>query len=238
MKHGAVRRLIGGEMHALLLCDDADETAILALLLQRAGLVVISGRDLGRLLPRWAEQQPSLALLAPHVGPLDAMVERIRAAAEAPIAVIANTQDEEALCRLYEVGADAVVQRPYSARLLLMQLRTLVRRSQSLTSPLLPKLTVGDLCLDPATRSVQVQDRAARHLTQLEFRLLYTLMVHQGQTLPTPTIVERVWGYDGEGSSQLVRQVVSRLRAKIEEDPRNPQTIVTVPGVGYLLVAE
>lgn len=223
MKHGAVRRLIGGEMHALLLCDDADETAILALLLQRAGLVVISGRDLGRLLPRWAEQQPSLALLAPH---------------EAPIAVIANTQDEEALCRLYEVGADAVVQRPYSARLLLMQLRTLVRRSQSLTSPLLPKLTVGDLCLDPATRSVQVQDRAARHLTQLEFRLLYTLMVHQGQTLPTPTIVERVWGYDGEGSSQLVRQVVSRLRAKIEEDPRNPQTIVTVPGVGYLLVAE
>ncbi len=225
-------------MHALLICDDADETAILALLLQRAGLVVISGRDLGRLLPRWAAQQPSLALLASHGGSLVEAVERIRATAEAPVAVIANTQDEETLCRLYDAGADAVVERPYSARLLLMQLRTLVRRSQSLAGPLLPKITAGDLTLDPATRSVQVQDRTARHLTQLEFRLLYTLMVHQGQTLPTPIIVERVWGYDGEGSSQLVRQVVSRLRAKIEEDPRNPRAIVTVPGVGYLLAAE
>jgi two-component system response regulator MtrA len=225
-------------MHALLICDDADETAILALLLQRAGLVVISGRDLGRLLPRWAEQQPSMALLASHAGSLNDMVERIRAAAEAPVAVIANTQDEGTLCHLYEIGADAVVQRPYSARLLLMQLRALLRCSRSLAGPLLPTLTVGDLTLDPSTRSVQVQDRTARHLTQLEFRLLYTLMVHQGQILPTPTIVERVWGYDGEGSSQLVRQVVSRLRAKIEEDPRNPHAIVTVPGVGYQLVVE
>jgi DNA-binding response OmpR family regulator len=130
------------------------------------------------------------------------------------------------------------VQRPYSPRLLLMQLRALIRRSRSLAGPLLPTLTVGELRLDPTTRSVQVQDRTARHLTQLEFRLLYTLMVHQGQILPTATIVERVWGYDGEGSSQLVRQVVSRLRAKIEEDPRNPRSIITVPGVGYQLVAE
>lgn len=225
-------------MHALLICDHADETAILALMLQRAGLVVISGRDLERLLPRWAGQQPSLALLAPHAGPLAEMVALVRSRSEAPVAVIANTADEEALSRLYEIGADAVVQRPYSARLLLMQLRALIRRSPSLAGPLLPILTVGELRLDPTTRSVQVQDRTARHLTQLEFRLLYTLMVHQGQTLPTATIVERVWGYDGEGSSQLVRQVVSRLRAKIEEDPRNPRSIITVPGMGYQLVAE
>jgi len=225
-------------LHALLICDHADETAILALMLQRAGLVVISGRDLERLLPRWAGQQPSLALLAPHAGPLAEMVALVRSRSEAPVAVIANTADEEALSRLYEIGADAVVQRPYSARLLLMQLRALIRRSPSLAGPLLPILTVGELRLDPTTRSVQVQDRTARHLTQLEFRLLYTLMVHQGQTLPTATIVERVWGYDGEGSSQLVRQVVSRLRAKIEEDPRNPRSIITVPGMGYQLVAE
>ncbi len=225
-------------MHALLICDDADETAILALLLQRAGLVVISGRDLARLLPRWAEHQPSLALLASHTGSLADMVGSIRSCSEAPVAVIANTRDEEALCHLYEVGADAVVQRPYSARLLLMELRALVRRSRSLTGLLLPMLTVGELKLDPTIRSVQVQDHAARHLTQLEFRLLYTLMVHQGQTLPTAILVERVWGYDGEGSAQLVRQVVSRLRAKIEEDPRNPRCIITVPGVGYQLVGE
>jgi len=223
-------------MHALLICDDADETAILALLLQRAGLVVISGRDLGRVLPRWCEQTPSLALLASHTGSPVESVQRVRHAAEAPVAVIANTQDEEELCQIYEAGADVIVPRPYSARLLLMQLRALLRRTRALVPTLLPTITVGDLTLDPSMRSVQVLDHAARHLTQLEFRLLYTVMVHRGQVLPTTTIVERVWGYDGEGSAQLVRQVVSRLRAKIEEDPRNPQRIITVPGVGYQFV--
>jgi two-component system KDP operon response regulator KdpE len=60
-------------------------------------------------------------------------------------------------------------------------------------------------------------------------------MMHRGQTLPTATLVERVWGYEGEGNMDLVRGLISRLRAKIEENPRLPRYIVTVPGVGYRL---
>jgi DNA-binding response OmpR family regulator len=63
-------------------------------------------------------------------------------------------------------------------------------------------------------------------------------MMHQGQTLPTEVIVERVWGYTGEGNMDLVRGLISRLRAKVEEDAKNPRYILTIPGVGYRLVAQ
>ena len=73
----------------------------------------------------------------------------------------------------------------------------------------------------------------SRRLTQLEFRLLYTLMTHRGQVIPSENIVENVWGYSGEGSKELVRGLVQRLRSKVEPEPRHPRYITTVPGVGY-----
>jgi DNA-binding response OmpR family regulator len=97
----------------------------------------------------------------------------------------------------------------------------------------LPTLSLGGLTLDPATRTVKISDHPSKRLTHLEFRLLYTLMIHHAQVLPADTIVERVWGYSGRGDRELVRGLISRLRAKIEEDPRHPSYILTVPGVGY-----
>ena len=58
-------------------------------------------------------------------------------------------------------------------------------------------------------------------------------MVHQGQILPTETIVEHVWGYDGEGDRSLVRGLINRLRVKIEPNPNSPQYIRTIPRIGY-----
>jgi DNA-binding response OmpR family regulator len=72
-----------------------------------------------------------------------------------------------------------------------------------------------------------------QRLTHLEFRLLYTLMVNQGQIIPTETIVEHVWGYTGDGDRDLIRGLVSRLRAKVETDPRSPRWILT--GAGHWL---
>jgi two-component system alkaline phosphatase synthesis response regulator PhoP len=63
-------------------------------------------------------------------------------------------------------------------------------------------------------------------------------MIHRDQVLPTATIVERVWGYSGEGNRELVRGLISRLRSKAEIDPRNPIYVLTVPGVGYTFRSE
>jgi DNA-binding response OmpR family regulator len=97
----------------------------------------------------------------------------------------------------------------------------------------LPTLSLAGLTLDPATRTVQISGLPSRRLTHLEFRLLYTLMIHRGQVLPTETIVEQVWGYSGQGDRDLVRGLVRRLRAKVEPDPSSPRYVLTVPGVGY-----
>lgn len=220
-------------MYALLLARDSDEKAVLSLVLQRVGLAVNTTNDLERALQVWPQRPADLILLALGDDEPLTNVQCIRADTTVPIVVIVSQMGEGLHYELLEAGADLVIPRPFSARLLIAQVRALLRRAggMPLFSP--PVLSLADLTLDPATRTIQVSDLPSRRLTQLEFRLLYTLMIHQGQVLPTETIVEQVWGYSGGGSKDLVRGLVRRLRTKVEPDPGNPQYVLTVPGVGY-----
>jgi DNA-binding response OmpR family regulator len=219
-------------MYAMLIAQNADERAVLSLVLQRAGLAVTSGSELARAMKSWLERPADLILLALGGDHL-AHVRTARAETEVPIVVVANSLDEETHCALLEAGADLVIYRPFSARLLIAQVQALMRRAGSVPLFSLPTLSQAGLTLDAAGRTVEVSGRKTRRLTHLEFRLLYTLMSHRGQVLPTEIIVERVWGYTGRGDKELVRGLVSRLRAKIEPEPRTPYYVRTVPGVGY-----
>jgi DNA-binding response OmpR family regulator len=117
--------------------------------------------------------------------------------------------------------------------LLIAQVRALMRRAGGVRLFSLPSLSLAGLTLDPASRSVQLEGRPPRRLTHLEFRLLYTLMIHRGQVLTPETIVEQVWGFEGKGDKELVRGLVRRLRTKVEPEPGVPRYILTSPGVGY-----
>ena len=225
-------------MYALLIATDRDDVAVLSLVLQRAGLAVTTSSDLERAMRSWAERPADVivvALLAPEP---PAQVQRVRAETRNALIVVIERPDEGLHYGLLENGADLVVSRPFSARLLIAQVRALLRRIGGVPAFTLPVLSLGGLTLDPATRSVQVADRPSKRLTHLEFRLLYTLMIHRDQVLPTDTIIERVWGYSGEGNRELVRGLISRLRGKVEGDPRKPEYILTVPGVGYTFGVE
>jgi DNA-binding response OmpR family regulator len=224
-------------MYALLVAEDSDEAAILSLVLQRAGLSVTTGKDLNHTMKTWKERPSDLILLALSALAPEDQVVRVRAEAQVPLVVVVNSADENLHCALLENGADLVVTRPFSARLLIVQVRALLRRAGGVPLFSLPTLSLAGLTLDPATRTVCTTDCSPKRLTHLEFRLLYTLMINRGQILPTDTIVERVWGYSGRGDRELVRGLISRLRAKMETDPRNPSYIVTAPGVGYSFLA-
>ena len=100
---------------------------------------------------------------------------------------------------------------------------------------MLVSLDLGAVVLDPATRTVTVQDGEPQRLTHLEFRLAYVLMTNRDQVVPTEILVERVWGYDGSGDRELVRGLISRLRRKIEPSQEDPIFIETITGVGYRL---
>jgi DNA-binding response OmpR family regulator len=219
-------------MYALLISEDPEETSLLSLVLQHAGLATTARAGLERALQGWSGRPADLVIVAlPKPDPL-AQVHRVRAETEVPLIVIVDPIPESTHYALLEAGADLVVIRPYSSRLLAAQVRALLRRARGVPVFSLPTLSIAGLTLDPATRIVEVGGHT-RRLTHLEFRLLYTLMIHRGQVLPTDTIVERVWGYSGEGDRELVYGLVNRLRAKVEADPRNPRYILTVAGVGY-----
>jgi len=222
-------------MHGLVVAEDLDEAAVLSLVLQRANLAVTTGRDLEQAMRRWSEHPADLVLLAlplPH--PRD-QVRMVRSQTEVPLIVIIHWPDEELQAALLDLGADLVTARPFSARLLMAQLRALLRRAAAAPGFNLPSLSLAGLTLDAETRTVEIKGRSPQKLTALEYRLLYNLMLHPGQVLPAPTIVDRVWGYRSDPEDRdLVRGLVSRLRAKVETDPHHPGTIRTVAGVGYV----
>ena len=220
-------------MYALLLAQNADETAVLSLALQRAGLAVTAGKDLGRALQAWPERPADLILLALEGSDPLACIREVRAITEAPAVMIVDPLAEAVCYELLEAGADLVVARPFSARLLVAQVRAVLRRAGGVPLFSLPTLSLAGLTLDPANRTVQVAGQPSQRLTHLEFRLLYTLMIHRGQVLPAEVIVERVWGYGGEGGRELIHGLVRRLRTKVEPDARNPRYVLTIPGVGY-----
>ena len=220
-------------MYALLLVRDSDEKAILSLVLQRAGLAVTSASDLERAMKTWPDRPADIIVLALQDGDPLGGVCRIRSETTVPVVAVVDRAEEGVHYRLLESGADLLIERPFSARLLIAQVRALLRRAGSVPLFSLPTLAIAGLTLDPASRTAQVAGQSSRRLTHLEFRLLYTLMIHSGQILPTETIVEQVWGYSGRGDKELVRGLVRRLRTKVELDPRHPLYILTVPGVGY-----
>jgi two-component system response regulator VicR len=222
-------------MQVLLISKFLDEADILTIILQHAGFILSCLPDVNHAIEELDAHPPECIILAMEKQTMDMInqVRRLRGSAITPLVVITDSLPETLHIELLEAGVDLVVTRPYSARLLLYQIRALLRRSNSMPLLGLPQLTLGDVGLDPATRSVKVGDESARHLTQLEFRLLYTLMTHNNQIIPAERLVEHVWGYSGEGNRELVRGLVQRLRAKVENNPHNPRYILTEPGVGY-----
>ncbi|MBI9043430.1 MAG: response regulator transcription factor [Anaerolineaceae bacterium] len=222
-------------MQALLFSPHLDESNVFKAILQQAGLMVKSAQSLDQAIEAWPENPAELVFISLSGTPGEAIkhIKQIRAYTVVPILVIADLLTEDLKVDFLEAGVDLLVSRPYSVRLLLAQIRVLLRRGTGIPSFSLPTLTQRDVSLNPADRTVQVGIRESKRLTQLEFRLLYTLMTHSGQIIPTEQIVEHVWGYSGVGSRELVRGLVQRLRSKVEENSHQPQYILTDVGIGY-----
>lgn len=221
-------------MQASLLAFNADESAVLRLVLQRAGLATRVTANLEEASREWPNQSSDLLVLAFRREVPGPLVRQLRARIAVPLVVISEPLSEDSQIDLLESGADLIISRPYSARLLMAEIRALLRRSAGVPFFSLPTIVRGEITLDPSDRTVQIDQLQARRLTQLEFRLLYTLMLHPDQVFPAETLVEHVWGYSGRGDRDLVRGLIRRLRSKIEPSPKSPRYIQTVPRVGYV----
>jgi len=222
-------------MRAVFYSYDLDEAAVLQLLLQRAGFTPQQVHEAGKLSEVLIERPPDFVLIAfGGERPVSQkVVEAVRAETTSPLVVIGDPLSEGQQVHLLESGVDVFVPRPYSSLILIAQIRAVMRRSAGLPAFGLPILSQPGVMVDPSTRTIQVEEGEIQRLTQLEFRLLYTLMTYAGRVIPTETLVEYVWGFSGEGNRGLVRGLVQRLRSKLEPDPANPKYIQTEAGIGY-----
>lgn len=219
-------------MKALVVDDDRVLADLVAFALRREGFDVIQAHDGEAALRRWAEEQPDLLILDVNLPKLDgfAVCRAIRTQADTPIILLTVRGDEDDVVRGLELGADDYIAKPFSPRQLVARTQAVLRRAGKAPTPAIRQ--VGRLTLDPARREARLGEGDAVSLTPLETRLLDYLMANAGRVLTTENIIDHVWGPEG-GDRDMVRQLIRRLRTKIEPDPARPTIIETIAGLGY-----
>ncbi len=163
-----------------------------------------------------------------------ALCRWIRARGELPVIMLTARGEEADRIVGLELGADDYVTKPFSPRELAARVRTVLRRS-SQAPPSAERLVFDGLVLDARSRDVELDGRSLR-LTAKEFDLLFFLASNPRQVFSRDQLMERVWGYAAALDTGTVTVHIQRLRSKIEHDPRRPQHLETVWGVGYRFV--
>jgi len=222
-------------MKILVVDDDLELLGLVAFALRQAGYLAIEAPDGRAGLEAWERERPDLVVLdvnMPRLSGFDVLREIRRRGADTPVMMLTVRSDEEDQVGALDLGADDYLTKPFSPRTLLARVRALLRRSGG---EHLPSLRSGPLALDVERRSVRVDGGPEVELTRLEFRLLHFLVANAGRVLTADRLTTHVWGLAGIGDRQLLKQLVHRLRRKIERDPSAPRLLLTEPGRGYRL---
>lgn len=159
---------------------------------------------------------------------------QLRARTDVPIIMVtARTEEADRVLGL-EGGADDYVSKPFQSRELLARIRAQARRGRGESGPRAERIEIGALSIDSTAMEVSVRGTPVT-LTTIEFSLLHVLAQRAGRVLAREQLLQLLHGTADEAFDRSIDVVVSRVRAKIEEDPRNPRILKTVRGVGYML---
>jgi DNA-binding response OmpR family regulator len=156
----------------------------------------------------------------------------IRETSDVPIIMLTAKGELEDRVAGLELGADDYLVKPFSPRELVARVRALLRRAHVSEEPQRDRLSYGSLEIDSAGHKVRL-DGEDVDLTASEFKLLATLARYPGRVYSRMELVEKVLGYDFVGYERTIDSHVKNLRAKLDDDPKDPQYIFTVHGVGY-----
>ncbi|HZF15751.1 MAG TPA: response regulator transcription factor [Steroidobacteraceae bacterium] len=224
-------------MKILIADDDRDLLALIAFALTQAGFIVEQAADGGQAMKSFETTAPELVLLDINMPVLNGfqVCERIRSSSHVPVMMLTARGEEEDLVRSLELGADDYLTKPFSPRTLIARIKALLRRAGLENAA---PAAVGRVKLDLDEHTVQVGEGAAVRVTKLELRLLQMLLANAGHTVSTDRLLLHVWGHRGAGDRQLLKQLVHRLRQKLERDPAAPEVLQTAPGAGYRLIAD
>jgi DNA-binding response OmpR family regulator len=216
--------------------DDHSVRALVRLLLEDEGLVVIEASTGVQAVDRFAVEPVDLVLLDIRLPGLDGfeVCRQLRRVSDVPIIMVTAQQDSHDVVAGLELGADDYVTKPFNDRELLARVRAQLRRRQGVMTTAGQVLTVADI-------EVRVDEGRAMKggeplgLTKSEFHLLTHLAQNPNRVWSRDQLLDHVWGYAYNGDGRLVDTHVARLRAKIEDNAATPTIIHTVRGLGYRL---
>ena len=219
-------------MKILVVEDDLSLSDILVFTLRRVGYDVVTAHDGVVALQLWQAEKPDLVVLDLNLPKLDGLdvCRQIRSEAQTPIIILSVRSGDEAVVKGLELGADDYVVKPFSPNQLVARIQAVSRRTGVTDATNVLKL--GGFTFDRSRNEVQRQHSEPARLTPLEAKLLETLILHAGQVLTSDALITAVWGNDG-GDKTMLKQLVYRLRAKIDQGDSVPSLIETVPGIGY-----
>ena len=223
-------------MKVLVIDDDARLGAMLRSYLGGHGVEVELRQDAGSglaALDRGAFDALILDLMLPDIDGLE-VCRIVRASSEIPILMLTAKGEETDRVVGLELGADDYLPKPFSPRELLARLRAITRRNRP--GPAAPEvLRFGSLEVDMAAREARIRGES-RAMTSHQFCILAELARRAGRVMTREQIMEAVRGQELEAFDRSIDVHVSRIRAAIEDDPKKPRRIVTVRGVGYVIV--
>ena len=170
------------------------------------------------------------------------LTRQVIATTDIPVMLVtARTEMVDRLVGL-ELGADDYICKPFDARELVARMRTVLRRVRRATGVVdasaSRRFTFGDWVLETDTRCLRRGEEAPRPLTTGEYRLLHALVSHPGRVLSRDQLLDLVASREAESFDRSIDNQISRLRRRLEDDPRNPRWIKTVWGAGYMLSAK
>lgn len=226
----------------LVVDDEMAITNVIRLGMEHAGFTVSCAAEGYHALDMAQRLKPDLVILDVMLPDLDGfeICRRLRenqATSNIPILMLTAKDDVKDRVQGLDIGADDYVTKPFDLAELVARVRALLRRQRRIVEAGGPGgrvLAVNDLTLDEAAREVKRHDRIIE-LTATEFNLLHLFMTHPRQVLDRQTILNRIWGYDFMGETNIIEVYVRYLREKIEDKPSEPRFIQTVRGIGYVL---
>jgi len=224
----------------LVVDDEASIRRILETRLSMIGYEVVTAADGEEALQTFGQDEPDLVVLDVMMPKLDGygVCQELRKESEIPIIMLTALGDVADRITGLELGADDYVVKPFSPKELEARIRSVLRRADKEATPGIPSsgiIQIGSLKIDTNRRQVYKDGERVR-LTGMEFSLLELMVSRSGEAFSRSEILQEVWGYTPERhvDTRVVDVHISRLRAKLEDDPSNPELILTARGTGYM----
>jgi DNA-binding response OmpR family regulator len=224
-----------GTARILLVDDEQSIQTLLGYPLRKDGYEVVAAHDGREALERFAEKRFDLVVLDIMLPKLDGIevCRRLRSRSQVPIIMLTAKDDEGDKVLGLEMGADDYITKPFSVREFRSRVKAALRRSEMLSHrPGGEPIVAGAIEIDFERRNVSAHGEQAR-LTYVEFELLATLAGSPGRVMTREMLLEQIWGDSAYRDPRTIDVHVRHLREKLESDPRQPEYVLTVRGVGY-----